>query len=277
MSAGQSLFIPRTDLGDAWVAAIRAAQDALPPTNGTQFTEIYRDLTPFEEDANEDKIILYTGTEDIIASVESSPETDTFSPEVIASRILSRLSQLAASGARSIIAGTGSLEIPNIGLVSISPRLATNTEGRQHKSTALAMYQTLDVREGGDATWASESFFFSSGQLLTGGQRVIDLTGRARFLMHGPYVELPAGFWSGEIFFNFDPTNLSPSLLRFEWGDGRTFAHEDVELAEAGSYSLKLSSEWEAPAPAQFRLLLLRPAFHGTLSVTRCQVTLNHR
>lgn len=275
MGVGQSLFIPRTDLGDAWFTAIRSAQDALPLVNRA-LTEIHRDITPFEEDTREKKIILYTGVEDIVSSVYVNSEIDTYGREVVASEILCRLSQLVISGVKSINALVSTLEIPNIGLVKMSLRPKTSFISYQHKSTALAMYKTLDVREGDAATWASDSFSFSSGQILNGGQKNIDLTGRARFLMHGPYIQLSTGTWNGELFFEFDSSSMSSSLVRFEWGNGHTFAHEDVELAEVGAYSLKLSFEWEAPAPAQFRLLLLRPVFHGTLNVSHCRVTFNH-
>lgn len=277
MTSGQSLFIPRTPLGDAWVSAIQKAQASAPPrTSGAQRIEIYRDLDAFETDTQTNKTIIYTGISDFKKAAEINPERNAHCLDSIVSRDLCRLSQAAKSGTLVADGQRKTITIKDLGHVDITIESFIDNFKHSDNSTSLAMYRTLDIQKGDGGIWPPEIFSFSSGQSLTGGQSDIDLTGRARFLMHGPYIELPPGLWTGELFFCFDPGNSSPSLVRFDWGDGENFTQEDIELTDPGNYSMKLSHRWNVASPAQFRLLLLRPVFHGNLSVINCKVTFNN-
>jgi len=164
------------------------------------------------------------------------------------------------------------IEIPGLGLirresVSVSPPAAASTGAK-----ALEIYTNLPPREGVSAEWPLQLFYFPDLEAEeVGASFKIDLTGKARVLMFGPYIELPPGRWRCSLTFALDA--YGGSSLRFEWGSLQGEVGEGNRITRSGIYEISLERTWEAMEPAEFRVYLAEAAFAGHIEVLKCEVT----
>lgn len=136
----------------------------------------------------------------------------------------------------------------------------------------LSIFETLPIATGASAFWEPELFSYPSGSEMEGGSPDIDLTGRARVLVFGPYVCLPEGWWSIEINVAVE-TFGSMVPLMFEWGAGDYFVSHTACVTKPGEYRITLSRRWGEIEQAQVRIWLTQPLFQGHLTFIGSRVT----
>lgn len=114
----------------------------------------------------------------------------------------------------------------------------------------------------GEGEWPLDIFGYTKGADVEGGNPDFDLTGRARFLVHGPYLFMPAGLWRFTAEFLVDPQG-DAAYLRF---DITNSDQENVLLErfdEPGRYEVELTGEVIQPRAVEWRVLTARPHFQG--------------
>jgi hypothetical protein len=118
--------------------------------------------------------------------------------------------------------------------------------------------------------WEPELFFTAteSGQRAVEPNGVIDLTGRARCLVYGPYVNLPPGSWSVDIVLGFSAEAAGVNLVA-EVFAGSQLAHSRIEVAgeQFLETRLYLTIADTVDEPVQIRIHLERAAFDGRLAL----------
>lgn len=93
---------------------------------------------------------------------------------------------------------------------------------------------------------------------------VLDITGRPRLLVYGPYLALPRGMWRACIRFGVDKDAASHQY-RVDWGTRTACVSEYVNPGAPGIYEIELDFEWTATDAAEIRLILTEGSFMGTL------------
>ncbi len=96
----------------------------------------------------------------------------------------------------------------------------------------------------------------------------IDLTGRARVLVYGPYVAIPSGVWRCTVPLATAVVGANPKVS-FEWGASEHFTTLDLEAIANQPQVAVIEHEFQFPQIAELRVLLMEPVFHATLSAQR--------
>ncbi|MDZ4362855.1 hypothetical protein [Brevundimonas sp.] len=131
--------------------------------------------------------------------------------------------------------------------------------------TALSLFAGGPPRHGASAQWARDLFrHTSTSDVVQGVPERLDITGRGRILVFGPYVSLPPGDWRIRLRFWMD-TSAAKASWRLEWGDQARFATHAFRPGRAGRFEVEISHRWEAAAPSELRLALDVPAVDGVL------------
>jgi hypothetical protein len=137
---------------------------------------------------------------------------------------------------------------------------------------ALGAY--VDNFAGGDLgkiTWERELFFMSedpaSPQPMP-ATRPVDITGRIRFLIYGPYINLPPGSWSASIILGFSP-EAAGMTYTVEAFAGIQLTHARIEPGNERIFEANLHFSIDAALdhPVQIRIHNERPAFDGRLAL----------
>ena len=208
-----------------------------------------------------------------------------FSPTTIASQQLAGFANLSEQPQATVIAEKDLKERPEQATKTIaemfdrSERARNEARGQRAKPGAmqpnlphaiqpLTMYAALPVPLGAAAWWSVFAFYTNDGYCPPS----IDLMGRARILLHGPYIALPNGVWRADIFFNLS-ADAAPYDYLVEFGAGGNFARIVYRAETAGQQFLALICTVREPALAEVRISLLRAAFHGELEMEGCWVT----
>jgi len=127
---------------------------------------------------------------------------------------------------------------------------------------SLALYGSPDAA----VTWGT-SFFTYDARNADQGPKTgeMDLTGRPRFLIHGPYIVMPPGRWKAVFRLSFD---LPGSRVRFrlDWGGQTEYDSEEFTPGRPGLFEIEMDYVWREPAPAEFRILTLEGVFDGRLT-----------
>lgn len=200
------------------------------------------------------------------------PEFNTHSPSLIDRHAVFQSSinlvvatHLLERDATLVDRRTTVLNVPGVGSIE-SIGVVDPVERR----SPLGVYRNLPPQIGAAATWPAELFSFGEAAFEP-GEPEIDLTGRARIVVHGPYVHLPTGRWKATIQFTVEAFSQAPKL-RVEWGSAPSFAALETEISVSGVYELSLEHEWLAPGPAQVVVWLAQPIFEGRLVFGGCRV-----
>lgn len=126
-----------------------------------------------------------------------------------------------------------------------------------------ALAQAVAVYADGQAHWRGEIFNYTSQTVRHEAERTtIDLTGRPRFLIFGPYLTLPAGRWKAVIRLGFDDA-AARYQYRADWGEQETYSSHIFRPQREGLYDLEMEFEWTKPSACEMRLLVLEGAFDG--------------
>jgi len=141
---------------------------------------------------------------------------------------------------------------------------------------ALGAY--VDYYAGGDLTgitWERELFFIGD-QPNERATRPIDVTGRARCLIYGPYILLPPGSWSVSVLLGFSKEAAELGYVA-EIVAGSHLSRVSLQPAGAGVFEANLAISIEASHdhPVEVRLFSERAGFDGRLALG--QVTLRRQ
>lgn len=188
---------------------------------------------------------------------------------IIRSQVLVQIESAASAGAAALNAARYVLDFPGLGRVE----RREDTPYRIHPSVSespLALFDTPDP--GSSATWSPRWFAYS--EVLEGSveEPQIDMTGRMRPMVHGPYIYLPAGRWRMDLDFTVDPEKAHAPLL-FEWGSGAEYSRIVTEIRFRGAYSISMDRIWTESESVQLRIWPAHPVFQGRFGFRGCRVT----
>jgi hypothetical protein len=123
-------------------------------------------------------------------------------------------------------------------------------------------------------TWEPELFFIPGSPTPAPANRVIDITGRARFLIYGPYISLPPGAWSARVVLGFSAEAA-----------GGSFVIEVTASAQLGctrveptgeqmlDVDLQFTIDNSVDQPIEIRITNERAAFDGRLALGYVTIT----
>jgi hypothetical protein len=273
-----SILLPASQRGAAWATAIREAATrdgwkvsrgaAPPPNDQDKVVRLTSDVR--DDEAASDWLVLTDDPQALWAAEAARREGKSNARDILlmTSRRLAAAARLADLGAMTRPASSIEIDLPGIGRVR---RKADVDLGDRLNNSALALYQELPPPIGAQANWAPHLFSYPVGKAYEGGGPEIDLTGRARALVHGPYIELPPGVWRADIRFTMDPRG-SPIRLRFDWGVNADFVMASPLVQRDGAYGLSLTRRWSEQGPAQVRVWVMQGVFDGQFEFQGCTV-----
>jgi hypothetical protein len=137
---------------------------------------------------------------------------------------------------------------------------------------ALGAY--VDYFFGGDLgkiTWERELFFISDefgATELVPATRPVDITGRIRFLVYGPFINLPPGSWSASVILGLSSEAVGMAYV-VEVFAGMRLTHVRLEPENEGvvEVNLHFAIDGSTDQPVQIRIHTERPAFDGRLAL----------
>lgn len=128
--------------------------------------------------------------------------------------------------------------------------------------------RNLEIYGKADAvvTWGP-SFFTYDLRNANQGPRTgeLDLTGRPRFLIHGPYIVMPPGRWKAVFRLSFDGPG-SRVRFRLDWGGQTEYDSEELTPGKPGLFEIEMDYVWREPAPAEFRIMVFEGVFDGRMT-----------
>lgn len=179
---------------------------------------------------------------------------------------------LAKQGAIVLDANASSLRLPLLGEVAAAPGAGVSTEAWH----SLDIYKSLPPSVGAEADWPLSVFNYpimTSEGLFDTGKPLIDLTGRARTIVYGPYTFLTSGLWEVEVKMMIDPDG-GRSHLRFEWGSNPDYVGSTATVSRSGVYSIRLQRYWPTIGHSEMRVKAIQPHFHGRFELLSVNVRL---
>lgn len=276
MAERLSILTPASDLGVAWAEAVmRAAAERgwrvgheAEPDPGPRSLRLTTDIAPDEPPSGwivlaDDPAALWAAEARRLS--EDHPPRDIL---LLTSRRLACAARLAALGAPVLPAGAMEIDLPGLGRIG---RGEPAGESARVQDGALALYDQLPPPVGAGAVWGADLFSYPVGKGFDGGQPDMDLTGRARIIVHGPHLELPPGVWRAEVRFAIDPRG-APIRFRFDWGVGDDMVVSNPLIRNPGLYRLSLTRRWLEPGAAQVRIWLMQGVFDGRFEFQGCTV-----
>lgn len=124
-----------------------------------------------------------------------------------------------------------------------------------------------------DAVWTPDVFHYdANASRSSGAPGELDITGRARILVYGPYLVLSPGIWRTSVRFLVNET-AGPKAFRIDWGTPTEFTSAPMLPGRPGIFEMSIEHEWHLPAPAEIRILLMEGAFDGQLHFFGANVT----
>lgn len=94
----------------------------------------------------------------------------------------------------------------------------------------------------------------------------LDLTGRARYLLHGSYHWLPRGLWRVTVTLAVDADG-GAHAYRVEWGELSSFSQHAFRPNQAGRYSLTIDHRFETASATELRIVLAQGSLGGRLMI----------
>lgn len=144
---------------------------------------------------------------------------------------------------------------------SLSPRLRAVTE-------AVALLDPAHPQ----ATWSPELFNYDSRTVPGGGAGQLDLTGRPRFMITGPYITLPPGRWRATYRLTFDARGSRPRF-RVDWGGQTDFISKEFTPGRAGVFEIVQDYVWTERALCELRVVVLEGVFDGRMTFSGAEIS----
>lgn len=101
----------------------------------------------------------------------------------------------------------------------------------------------------------------------------LDVTGRPRILVYGPYLGLPPGRWRTRVRFLVDAPAASKEF-RLDWGSSHDFSSLSITPPHAGVFEAELEHDWLGADFGEIRFWLMEGAFDGVLHFLGATVSL---
>lgn len=137
---------------------------------------------------------------------------------------------------------------------------------------ALALYRDWPQTPQSSARWAPDVFHYDDRHPSIPGQDyVVELAGRARALVYGPYIALRPGRWSITARFIVNQ-DAAAHRLRFEWGHIGSFASFTQAPGRAGEFTLTITHDWQEPATAEFKIIVAQGSLGGELEFLGAEI-----
>lgn len=161
------------------------------------------------------------------------------------------------------------------GLV-VEPPAQELGQARPAVSTALSMYRLGRPQPGLTVAWSERLFVYDPNSCVEDAELgMLDISGRPRTLLFGPFLVLPPGRWKALMRFAVDEA-AAQYPFRFDWGLATEYIDQTITPGEAGVYEIELDHTVEELGYWQFRVVLLQGAFDGRFmfqggSVTRME------
>jgi len=189
------------------------------------------------------------------------------------------LSALPATGdaLRYITPSTlaGAQRIDVLSFLSVDLNQRTPPGDNVQPDQALSIYREGPPRPGVNYLWQPGNFVIDlKHRISSSGDAYIDLTGRARCIVHGPYVALPAGRWRAVVRFAVDEA-ASRHRLRFEWGGQDHFTSFEAVAGRPGHFQAELSHTIAQSSLSELRLILPESSLAGTLTFEGVDIELS--
>ena len=115
------------------------------------------------------------------------------------------------------------------------------------------------------AKWRPALFNYDSRRAPDGAAGELDLTGRPRFMITGPYITLPPGNWRAVYRLTFDEPG-SRARFRLDWGSQTEYLSEEFTPGRAGVFEIAQDYVWNEAAPAELRVVALEGIFDGRMT-----------
>ena len=115
------------------------------------------------------------------------------------------------------------------------------------------------------ARWRPALFNYDSRRAPDGAVGELDLTGRPRFMITGPYITLPAGNWRAVYRLTFDEPG-SRARFRLDWGSQTEYLSKEFTPGCAGIFEIIQDYVWNEAAPAELRVIALEGIFDGRMT-----------
>lgn len=164
-----------------------------------------------------------------------------------------------ASGPVEILAGLR-LHRPTISSPPLSPRLQALTE-------AVALLDPASPK----AVWAPDLFNYDS-RIVPGGTRgQLDLTGRPRFMITGPYITMPPGRWRATYRLTFDAKGSRPRF-RVDWGGQTDFLSEEFVPGRPGVFEIVQDYVWTERSVCELRVVVMEGVFDGRMTFSGAEI-----
>jgi hypothetical protein len=150
--------------------------------------------------------------------------------------------------------------------VVVEPPEAERGSPRPAVSAALGMYRLGRPRPGTTVNWSERLFTYDPKSCVDEAPLgVLDVTGRPRTLLYGPYLALPPGRWRVNVRFAIDD-DAAGHEMRFDWGPGSDFISQSETPNAGGVYEVEVDHTVDEVGAWQFRILLMEGAFEGRLT-----------
>lgn len=150
----------------------------------------------------------------------------------------------------------GDLEIaPPASRAEASRRLAV--------AAAFSLYRNGGATGSDEAPWSERLFLYDERAARNWdapGQ--LDITGRPRILVYGPYFALPPGTWKVRLRFATDH-EAGRREYRLDWGTPTEFTSAPFRLRKGGVYEAEMEHHWTRSEPAELRVLLMEGVIDG--------------
>lgn len=121
------------------------------------------------------------------------------------------------------------------------------------------------------AIWAPELFNYDSRTAPGGTQGQLDLTGRPRFLITGPYIVMPAGRYRTTYQLSFDEKGSRPRF-RVDWGGIEDYASEEFVPGRPGAFKITQEYLWAEAAPCELRIIVMEGVFEGRMTFSGAEI-----
>ncbi len=193
--------------------------------------------------------------------------------EIARIRDLSRALAAAADGyVAPVLIDDNRMAVSSAGSGAMFEEAATNRIDADALPGALSMYATGRPVKGAKAMFAFSLLQYGAGVVISGADHVrLDLTGRARPLIGGPYLCLSAGRWRVNLTFSVSDL-LANRTLRFEWGPMSGGVAQEFAFDKAGRYELDLDADWDKADFCEIRVALPTGAFAGLFDLEACAI-----
>ena len=184
--------------------------------------------------------------------------------------------EIGEDGIADIVQHLGGADPPGEGEPSSSWWEGLEEQQRAIANGALEPFAThLAGANLGPITWQRDLFFMDEEQ--PGGKhqpaaRPVDITGRPRYIIYGPYLSLPPGSWSAAVALGFSPEAGDMSYL-VEVHSGALLAQQRIQPGGQRSVEVTLNFSIAAPDLVEVRVLNERAAFDGRLALGHVIVT----